>query len=383
MELVAKSFSVSKNVTWKMPCCILVLQPHNFYSSQHKKVDYMKCYSILGVKKDSDQETVRQAFLQLVKRFHPDSGTSEASAEKFLEIEEAYRHLQDKFHKDRWTINECLGEYGLYYEEKKANKSVQVEEFDIKHTAPQHRQYLTYDGWGIGNPSQRHRQYQKLRAANAIDNIYNHRIKKLQASEQDSLIVKDKQMAKNIKTRYGMDRLVEDLIQESMARGDFDNLSGSGKPLSTRMDHHNPYVDLVTHKINQVLIDNGFTPEWITLQKEIREEKQVLQDYLLQIRSTLGALPLNSDEEVHWQTTVNKLKDQVTKLNQKIGKYNLVVPLLRKQMVQFDLEKEANTALKDGQYSEQRFTFNKQKAQAKNTENSMSFMNVFSTFFSS
>lgn len=51
-----------------------------------------------------------------------------------------------------------------------------------------------------------------------------------------------------------MDRLVEDLIQESMARGDFDNLSGSGKPLSKRMDHHNPYVDLVTHKINQVLI---------------------------------------------------------------------------------------------------------------------------------
>lgn len=78
----------------------------------------------------------------------------------------------------------------------------------IQHTAPQHRQYLTYDGWGTGNPSERHRQYQKLRAASAIDNVYNHRIKKLQTSEQDSLILKDKQKAKNIKTRYDCDNSI-------------------------------------------------------------------------------------------------------------------------------------------------------------------------------
>lgn len=68
-----------------------------------------------------------------------------------------------------------------------------------------------------------------------------------------------------------------------------------------------------------MLIENGFTPEWITLQKEIREEKQVIQDYLLQVRSILGAVPLSSDEETHWETTISKLQDQVTKLNQKIG----------------------------------------------------------------
>jgi hypothetical protein len=46
-----------------------------------------------------------------------------------------------------------------------------------------------------------------------------------------------------------MDRLVEDLIQESMAKGEFDNLSGKGKPLPQTTE--NPYVDFVTHKINQ------------------------------------------------------------------------------------------------------------------------------------
>lgn len=40
----------------------------------------------MGVKVESDQETVRQAFLKLVKRFHPDSGSSEADPQKFQEV---------------------------------------------------------------------------------------------------------------------------------------------------------------------------------------------------------------------------------------------------------------------------------------------------------
>lgn len=78
--------------------------------------------------------------------------------------------------------------------------------FDFKHTAPQHRQYLSYDGFGIGTPAQRHKQYQRLRASVAIDNVYNHRVTKIQEAEtldaEQALVVKDKQRAKNIKTRY-------------------------------------------------------------------------------------------------------------------------------------------------------------------------------------
>jgi DnaJ family protein C protein 28 len=51
--------------------------------------------------------------------------------------------------------------------------------------------------------------------------------------------------------RSEMDRLVEDLIQESMSRGEFDNLAGTGKPLKHQT--YNPYVDFVTHKMNQVI----------------------------------------------------------------------------------------------------------------------------------
>lgn len=41
-----------------------------------------------------------------------------------------------------------------------------------------------------------------------------------------------------------------------MARGDFDNLSNAGKPLETR--NHNPYVDTVTHKLNEVVYSLRF-----------------------------------------------------------------------------------------------------------------------------
>ena len=42
------------------------------------------------------------------------------------------------------------------------------------------------------------------------------------------------------------------MIQEAMAKGEFDNLSNAGKPLKERPV--NPYVDTVTHRINEVCV---------------------------------------------------------------------------------------------------------------------------------
>lgn len=44
---------------------------------------------------------------------------------------------------------------------------------------------------------------------------------------------------------------MEDLILEAMKKGDFNNLKGFGKPLN-HSKSLNPYVDFVTHKLNQV-----------------------------------------------------------------------------------------------------------------------------------
>ena len=51
-----------------------------------------------------------------------------------------------------------------------------------------------------------------------------------------------------------IDSLVEDLISESMAAGDFDNLKGAGKPLPERREF-NPHTDPTTNKMNEILVE--------------------------------------------------------------------------------------------------------------------------------
>lgn len=135
------------------------------------------------------------------------------------------------------------------------------------------------------------------------------------------------------------------MIQDAMARGDFDNLSGKGKPLNSR-DAYNPYIDFTTHKLNQVLIDNGFAPEWIMLEKEIKEEVVRIRTQLREIRHIFGEV-LTSQEQEEWSNCVQCLNSDCDKLNKSILKFNLTVPSLHKQVMGFQLEKEAQKALKN------------------------------------
>lgn len=49
----------------------------------------------------------------------------------------------------------------------------QMERFvQFQHTAPQHRQYLSYDGAGMGSPGQRERQHQQSRATKAYGKVW-------------------------------------------------------------------------------------------------------------------------------------------------------------------------------------------------------------------
>lgn len=265
-----------------------------------------------------------------MKKYHPDSPSGDSK--KFQEVDHAFRVLTEKKSRERWDVEDS-------YE-------MPAEEFDIKHTAPQHRQYLSYGGAGSGTPFQREKQYMKMRAMQAASNVLEHRISKVTADEK-SLMDKKVPFKHKIKTKYGFDRLVEDLIQESMSKGEFNNLSGCGKPLN-KHQNVNPYVDFVTHKLNQVLIDNGFTPEWITLQKEIREEIQDLKESLAEERSKFGAYPFDEEINGDWDEVVSKYEQTAKNINKKINHYNLVVPVLNKQMVLVDLNREGKQVAVQG-----------------------------------
>ncbi|EDX04046.1 dnaJ homolog subfamily C member 28 [Drosophila simulans] len=298
-----------------------------------RKEVYMECFRILGVHESADQNTVRHAYLDLVKRVHPDSGTEEASADRFQQVDEAFRVLQEKFAKGRRNIQE---------DEEEAM------EFDIKHTAPQHRQYLSNEGIGVGTPFQRQKQYQQVRAMKAQERVLEHRIDKAAAGEKTLMSKGGSHFRKHaIKTKYGIDRVVEDLIQEAMSKGDFNNLNGSGKPLSSAQSQ-NPYLDFTTHKLNKIMLDNGFTPEWISLGKDIRDAIAQLKKKLRQERKYYGEWPLQRQEDLAaWKVFTLNHQDDVQQLNKLIDKYNLIVPILENQFFRLNLDRMAEPIFKD------------------------------------
>ncbi|KAL7739010.1 hypothetical protein ACLKA6_017686 [Drosophila palustris] len=327
---------------------------------------YQQCFRILGVHESADQDTVRQAYLDLVKRVHPDADTDEASSERFQLVDEAFKTLQEKFAKGRRNISE--------------NEEEPVE-FDIKHTAPQHRQYLSNDGIGIGTPFQRQKQYQQVRAMKAQERVLEHRIEKAAAGEATLMSKGGNYYGRHaIKTKYGIERVVEDLIQEAMSKGDFNNLNGAGKPLSMAQ-MQNPYLDFTTHKLNKILLDNGFTPEWIMLSRDIREAVNKLKQKVRTERSFYGDWPLtSSDQLASWESFVQSHAEEVQQLNKLIDKYNLIVPILENQFFRLRMDK-----LAEGIFKEPDLPSNLPRAQIKskaNNEGTGNERNFMTNFFS-
>jgi DnaJ family protein C protein 28 len=65
-------------------------------------------------------------------------------------------------------------------------------------------------------------------------------------------------------------------------------------------------------------------------------------------RTELGHFPLDNDDSANWNAVLLQHEDMVKKLNAKIDKYNLLVPLLEKQKLHILLKREAENILKSG-----------------------------------
>ncbi|XP_069801188.1 dnaJ homolog subfamily C member 28 isoform X2 [Dendropsophus ebraccatus] len=306
----------------------LFVTPSNFccYSTYKHKRGIKECYRILNVPEGCSADEVRDSYRTLAKKYHPDSGATTANATMFMQIDEAYRDLLTHLAK----------------ESKKARTMEDDDEKMSDYKVPQHRQYLSYEGVGFGTPSQRQRQYMQFCVDRATDQVLDFRKQKLeQQYAENSMIAKDVKHSKKVKITQAIERLVEDLIQESMAKGDFDNLSGKGKPLDKFSSC--PHIDPMTHNLNRILIDNGYQPEWILLQKEIRETIDKLRQDLVASRKKLGD-PMTYRQENQWTEICEAFRGNVTQLNKRINDFNLVVPLLSRQMVHFNVEKEISRA---------------------------------------
>jgi len=327
-------------------CPALALYPVQFMCTFHKvKANkYTEHFRTLELPENSSKGNVRRKYIELVKKYHPD--TYKDNSEKFNQIDFAYRVLMKKFQEDQLREEAMVGEYGLYYDKEKMEQKIEEEDEekehpDIKHVAPQHRQYLD-NPFGYGSPAQRQKQGQKYRAFKANEAVYEHRMGKLTAQYENRIATRERETIKKQHTKNQIDRLVEDLIQESMANGEFDNIEGKGKPLPNRVDY-NPYTDFTTHKMNQILVETGFAPEWVQLQKEIREQAEKVREELKMARQKMGPAPVNRDQHELWQKLCDRLeREEVATLNRMIEKFNLIVPNMNHQKFLFQLQPEAD-----------------------------------------
>ena len=106
----------------------------------------------------------------------------------------------------------------------------------------------------------------------------------------------------------------------------------SGKPLPERVIY-NPYEDFTTHKMNQILVDGGFAPEWIMLKKDIDKMIETLNEDLIkhcfQFLKKKGSVL--KDKE-NWKSRCEmEFQEEMDRINGYIDKYNLVVPMLQSQ----------------------------------------------------
>nr|XP_019585769.1 PREDICTED: dnaJ homolog subfamily C member 28 [Rhinolophus sinicus]XP_019585770.1 PREDICTED: dnaJ homolog subfamily C member 28 [Rhinolophus sinicus]XP_019585771.1 PREDICTED: dnaJ homolog subfamily C member 28 [Rhinolophus sinicus] len=298
----------------------------NRMMSTHKSKKKMReYYRRLNLDEGCSADDVRESFRELAKQYHPDSGSTTADSATFIKIEEAYRMVLS---------------HVLEQTNARQNKVevAEEEEEKFKYKTPQHRHYLSFEGIGFGTPSQREKQYRQFRADRATEQVMEYQKQKLQRQHfADSLTVKDVRQSKEQKITKAIERLVEDLIQESMAKGDFDNLSGKGKPLKKFSGCS--YIDPMTHNLNRILIDNGYQPEWILMQKEIKDTIDELRKAILVSRKKLGN-PMTSTEQKQWSQVCEQFQENIRKLNKRINDFNLIVPLLTRQKVHFDAQKE-------------------------------------------
>ncbi|CAH2219248.1 dnaJ homolog subfamily C member 28 [Pelobates cultripes] len=247
------------------------------HSTFNKKRSIKDCCRVLNVPEDCSAEEVRHSYRNLAKKYHPDSGSITADSNKFIQIDEAYRDL-------------------LAHLSKETRKGENLDDDDddsaTNFKIPQHRHYLSYEGVGYGTPSQRQKQYIQFRVDRASEHVLDFRKQKLERQSAENTMI-----AKDVK--------------------------------------QNP----MTHNLNRILIDNGYQPEWIVLQKEIRESIEKLRSEALASRKKLGDPMTNATSE-QWDEICEHLKEDISQLNKKINDFNLVVPLLNRQMVHFNADKE-------------------------------------------
>ncbi|XP_027070842.1 uncharacterized protein [Coffea arabica] len=135
----------------------------------------------------------------------------------------------------------------------------------------------------------------------------------------------------NVRSETDIINVVEQRIWHSMEEGQFENLPGKGKPLDLSV---NPHADPAEDTLYRILSKNGCAPEWVELNKEVRNR---IAEWRAALRKAWSFKGGQDDDK--WTEGSEALKLQLQDINDKVFRYNLIVPFGR-QMFGLKWEKE-------------------------------------------
>lgn len=89
---------------------------------------------------------------------------------------------------------------------------------------------------------------------------------------------------------------------------------------------------------------SGYIPEWIQLEKQVRESIEQTRLDLKRTLKTIASENLHSSNEqktyllnnARWNKALDKFRSDINEINLNINKLNLVVPMLWRQQVKFN-----------------------------------------------
>ncbi len=124
------------------------------------------------------------------------------------------------------------------------------------------------------------------------------------------------------------EKLVEEQIREAIARGDYDNLPGRGRPQDLRI---NPHVHPDDRMAHDMLAAQGYALPWIEERRDLlRDRDRLLTSLRTAWERHGGALPTaaaRARERARWIAAVAAFRRDADALNARIRSHNHTVPL--------------------------------------------------------
>ena len=165
-----------------------------------------------------------------------------------------------------------------------------------KHRRVAHRSYLQYDGVGTGTVSEREKAYNQQRFNQARDSVFDKKFQNALINNDSKEVELYSAWPQSTKVTNSLERIANEMIRDSIRRGEFSDLPGRGQPLKETLS--NPVLTTMEEKINVMMGSSGFAPDWVLLEKEIRTKTKELRFRILEAWNWCGPFPMSHSKSL-------------------------------------------------------------------------------------